>query len=147
LCTLGWLILVRWRTGRHRAALWKSLVLPAAGTTLCWSLLMTLWLPLLNHGRSYAPLMAKVSAVTGTSPCVQAFGLQNAQVAALIVHGKWQVRAAGEAREDCRWLVTDSHALPSQAERLQAWGWHEVTRIRRPADPDETLVIFKAGTP
>ena len=29
--TLAWLWLVRWRTGRHRHPLWKSLVLPAGG--------------------------------------------------------------------------------------------------------------------
>ena len=30
---LAWLWLVRWRTGRHRHALWKSLVLPAGGVS------------------------------------------------------------------------------------------------------------------
>ena len=44
------LALVRWRTGRHRNALWKSLVLPAGGVALAWLLLMTLWLPL-ERGR------------------------------------------------------------------------------------------------
>ena len=39
LATLAWAWLARWRTGRHRPALWKSLVLPAAGTALCWLLL------------------------------------------------------------------------------------------------------------
>ena len=34
--TLAWVWLVRWRTGRHREALWKSLVLPAGGVALCW---------------------------------------------------------------------------------------------------------------
>ena len=50
--TLAWMWLVRWRTGRHRHALWKSLVLPAGGVAVCWLLLMTLWLPLLDHARS-----------------------------------------------------------------------------------------------
>jgi hypothetical protein len=40
--TLAWLWLLRWRTGRHREALWKSLVLPAGGVALCWLLTMTL---------------------------------------------------------------------------------------------------------
>ena len=145
--TAGWLALVRWRTGRHRAALWKSLVLPAAGTTLCWSLLMTLWLPLLNHARSYAPLVAKVVAVTGPSACVQTIGLGNAQVAALRHHGKMQLRQAAAASADCPWLLIDSDALPSHAERLRSWGWQEVTRMRRPTDNNETLVIFEARKP
>jgi hypothetical protein len=36
--TLAWCWLVRWRTGRHRAALWKTLVLPGGGAALCWLL-------------------------------------------------------------------------------------------------------------
>ncbi len=145
--TLGWLALVRWRTGRHRSALWKSLVLPAAGTVLCWSLLMTLWLPLLNHARSYAPLVAKVTAITGPARCVQALGLGNAQAAALAHHGPFHLRQAGPTAPDCPWLVIDSQALPAQAERLRGWGWQEVTRLRRPTDNDETLVIFETRKP
>ncbi|MDO8278050.1 MAG: hypothetical protein Q7T63_07995, partial [Burkholderiaceae bacterium] len=55
--TLAWAWLVHWRVGRHRAAIWKSLVLPAGGAALSWMLLMTLWLPLLDYARSYAPMV------------------------------------------------------------------------------------------
>ena len=147
LSTLGWLALVRWRTGRHRSALWKTLVLPAAGTTLCWSLLMTLWLPLLNYGRSYAPLVSKIESVIGRGQCVQVLDLTLAQSTALIYHGKMKVRPAAAAAPDCPWLVIDSDQLPSHAERLRGWGWHEVTRILRPTDNNETLVIFEARKP
>ncbi len=53
--TLCWVWLVSWRVGRHREAIWKSLVLPAAGATLCWLLLMTLWLPLLDFAPQLRP--------------------------------------------------------------------------------------------
>ncbi len=145
--TLGWLVLVRWRTGRHRTALWKTLVLPAAGTTLCWSLLMSLWLPLLNHGRSYAPLVAKVTAITGPARCVQALALSHAQTAALAHHGPLNLRQAGPAAPDCPWLLIDSRALATHSERLHGWGWQEVTRLRRPTDNNETLVIFEPRKP
>ncbi|MDP3606966.1 MAG: hypothetical protein Q8R59_14630, partial [Polaromonas sp.] len=62
LATLAWAWLVRWRAGRQRAAIWKSMVLPAGGATLCWLLLMTLWLPLLDYARSYGPLSRQVAA-------------------------------------------------------------------------------------
>ena len=57
--TLAWLVaraLAHRRATAH--ALWKSLVLPAGGVALCWLLLMTLWLPLLDYARSYRPLVA-----------------------------------------------------------------------------------------
>lgn len=143
--TLAWLALVRWRTSRHPPALWKTLVLPAAGACLCWALLMTLWLPLLNYGRSYAPLVTKIHAVTGPVPCVQALGLGHAQAAALLHHGRMQLQPAGPASGDCPWLIADEPAVAAQLERLRSWGWQEVERLRRPTDDNETLVIFAAG--
>lgn len=147
LATLGWLVLVRWRTGKHQSALWKSLVLPAAGATLCWCLLMTLWLPLLNHGRSYAPLVGKIVQITGPQACVQALGLGNAQAAALLFHGQMRLEPAGPANEHCPWLIMDSHQVQAHAQSLRNWQWQEMTRLRRPTDDDETLVIFHIGRP
>lgn len=140
---LSWLALVRWRTARHRIELWKSLVLPAAGTTLCWLLLMTLWLPLLDHGRSYAPLITKIQQTIPPNHCVQSLGLTNAQNAALLYHGQWQIRPAGPASTNCSWLITSTRELPRNHERLQQWGWEEMVRHRRASDNKETLVIFQ----
>jgi 4-amino-4-deoxy-L-arabinose transferase-like glycosyltransferase len=142
--TLAWLALVRWRTGKHPAALWKSLVLPAAGTTLCWSLLMTLWLPLLNHARGYAPLVGKVVAITGSGVCVQTSGLTIAQASALRYHGHMQLQEATSANASCPWLLIGSDAPSTVRERVRQEDWQEVTRIRRPTDNNETLVILTA---
>ena len=59
--TLGWLYLVRWRTRRLRPALWKSMILPAGGVTLCWVLMMTIWLPAINHARSYTVVAQEIT--------------------------------------------------------------------------------------
>ena len=67
--TLAWLWLVRWRTGRHREALWKSMVLPASGVALCWLLLMTLWLPLLDYARSPRPWVERIAALVPADAC------------------------------------------------------------------------------
>jgi 4-amino-4-deoxy-L-arabinose transferase-like glycosyltransferase len=61
LATVLWLGLVRWRTARQAHALWKSLVLPAGGVALCWLLFMTLWLPILDHARSYRYVMTRMA--------------------------------------------------------------------------------------
>jgi hypothetical protein len=141
--TLGWCAVVRWRTGRHRPAIWKTLVLPAAGTTLCWLLLMTLWLPLLNYGRSYAPLVQKIQALTGPSACIQYAGLSNAQGAAFLYHARVKLQKASRPSSDCAWLITDSDQLPSLSDSLQQLGWTESARVLRPTDNNETLVLFK----
>lgn len=143
LATLAWCAVVRWRTGRHRPAIWKTLVLPAAGTTLCWLLLMTLWLPLLNHGRSYAPLVQKIQALTGPVTCLQYAGLSNAQGAAFIYHARVQLQKLGKPSAQCAWLLVDSDQVSALAERLQQLGWVESARMLRPTDNNETLVLFK----
>jgi hypothetical protein len=78
---------------------------------------------------------------------MQVLGLSNAQATALIHHGRMQLRTAGAVRTDCPWLIADSDALTGLTERLRSSGWQEVTRLRRPTDNNETLVIFAAGTP
>ena len=143
LATLAWCAVLRWRTGRHRAAIWKALVLPAAGTTLCWLLLMTLWLPLLNYGRSYAPLVQKIQALTGPTSCIQYAGLSNAQGAAFLYHARVKLKKAGRPSSDCAWLITDSRQLPGLSTSLQQLGWTESARVLRPTDNNETLVLFK----
>ncbi|RZS58081.1 hypothetical protein [Sphaerotilus mobilis] len=99
--TLAWLWLVRWRTGRHRHALWKSLVLPAGGVALCWMLLMTLWLPLLDYARSYRPMMQRLATVLPPKACVLHRGLTLPQIAAVLVHTQHRVEVLpADARID-----------------------------------------------
>jgi len=68
LASLTWAWLVHWRVGRHRAAIWKSLVLPAAGAALCWLLLTTLWMPALDYARSYLPLVRRIESTVASRP-------------------------------------------------------------------------------
>ena len=51
--TIAWAWLVKWRTGRNRHPLWKSLVLPAGGVSLCLLLVVTLFMPPLENARGY----------------------------------------------------------------------------------------------
>jgi len=95
--TLAWIALARWRTGRHRTALWKSLVLPAAGATLCWLLLMTLWLPALDYGRSFAPQMREVRRWVGDA---------SGWACAFMAAGSRSRRKARHAAPGCWWTWT-----------------------------------------
>jgi 4-amino-4-deoxy-L-arabinose transferase-like glycosyltransferase len=143
--TLAWIALVRWRTGRHRPVLWKSLVLPASGLTLVWLLLLTLTLPVLDYARSYRPLVQHIARHVPPGACVTAVGLPNAQLAALEVHGGWRVEAVAPEQSHCEVLLTPGRAgSPSTA--LERPGWTLVARERRPTERDEqTLVYRRAG--
>jgi len=140
--TLAWAWLVKWRVGRHRAAIWKSLVLPAGGAALCWLLLMTLWLPLLDFARSYAPLVRRAIVVMQKPACVEAHGLSRGQIAAFQFHGHLMLKPVG-SQAGCPWLIVDKDAatkLPASVDLTQ-WTLHST--VRRPSDRNEDVLIYK----
>ena len=140
--TLAWAWLVRWRAGKHRAAIWKSLVLPAGGATLCWLLLMTLWLPLLDYARSYAPMSRQVARLVDKTACVEIYGIASAQAAALQYHGGLQLRQAGK-QAVCPYLVVDADAQTSLPKTVQMPEWAFLATVRRPTDKNENVLLFK----
>ncbi|MGB3070953.1 MAG: hypothetical protein WBC18_20540 [Ottowia sp.] len=144
--TLAWCMLARWRTGRHRTALWKSLVLPAAGSTLCWLLLMTLWLPALDYARSLAPQMREVHRIVGPAPCVYAFGMSTPQLAAARFHGGWMTQPL-DSPERCSWLLVDVNAQKDLPAVLDTSQWVLTDRVSRPTEASDTLLIFKRTAP
>jgi hypothetical protein len=138
--TLAWLALVRWRTGRHQAALWKSLVLPAGGVALAWLLLMTLWLPLLDYARSNRPWVARIAAHVRTGECVAAPGYNRAALASLEQYGRWPVDAGASSDRTCAVrLVQERRGQPAA---LPA-GWEIAARVRRPTDRDESTLVLR----
>ena len=146
--TAAWCALVVWRTSRNRAAIWKSLVLPASGATLGWLLLMTLWLPLLDYARSYKPQMQQVMAAMGspTPRCVATYGLSRAQLVGLEYHGEvatTQISTTSENRHPCDWLVADAQMWDATQDRTLQRGWQPVARIARPTVKNDQLVLLR----
>ena len=141
--TSAWLLLVRWRVSRQRAALWKSLVLPAGGSALCWLLLMTLWLPLLDHSRSYKRLVQSVVNRTASPDCVHEIGLRHAQRAALVVHGEITIVPLRDG-PSCGWLIADlDDERSGRLAREIPPGWHRDGVLYRLSDRKEGLVLFR----
>jgi hypothetical protein len=139
--TLAWVWLVRWRTGRHREALWKSLVLPASGVALCWLLLMTLWLPLLDYARSPRPWVQRVATMVPPDACIAGASLAPAAVAALEHFGRWRVDASPAAADGpCDWQLRVTKLRPLPATPA---GWQLVGEALRPTDRDEVTQVFR----
>jgi 4-amino-4-deoxy-L-arabinose transferase-like glycosyltransferase len=144
--TLGWLALVRWRAGRHRDALWRSLVLAASGVALSWLLLMTLWLPLLNYARSDRPLVERLARHLDVQACVQASGLPRSQLAALETLGGFKAVVAPPASAACPLLLMPGPVTEPEAPQ----GWIPVARERRPTDRTSFTYVYRradAGGP
>jgi 4-amino-4-deoxy-L-arabinose transferase-like glycosyltransferase len=141
--TLAWLWLVRWRTGRHRHALWKSLVLPASGVALCWLLLMTLWLPALDYARSYRVLIERIRPHIPATACISAPHVSRGQLVALEHIGGWRVDAVSTpAQSGCPFLL---RLEPLDRAMDPPAGWALVARERRPNDREEVTAIYRGG--
>ena len=140
--TLAWAWLVRWRTGAHRSAIWKSLVLPAGGATLCWLLLMTLWMPLLDYARSLAPLSRQVASLVDKKSCVEIFGVGSAQAAALQYHGRLELRQA-TPQASCPYLVVDVTAQARLGSAVNLPDWAFQATVRKPTDKTENMLVYK----
>ena len=140
--TLAWAWLVKWRAGRHRSAIWKSLVLPAGGATLCWLLLMTLWLPLLDFARSYAPLIERSMQVMPGAACIETHGLSRGQIAAFQLHAHVSVKML-DPKNHCPWLVVHKNALSTLPGKADLASWKLQGNIRHPIDRDEDLLIYR----
>ncbi|MCW7540797.1 hypothetical protein OOT46_23540 [Aquabacterium sp. A7-Y] len=140
LATAAWLWLVRWRAGRNREALWRSLVLPASGVALSWLLLMSLLLPVLNYARSERPLVQRLGLHLPRGACIEARGLARSQIAALEALGGWRVYAAHVLNApSCDYLM-----LPGGASVPTPEGWTPVARERRPTDrSNEYTYVFR----
>ena len=140
--TMAWAWLVKWRTGAHRTALWKSLVLPAGGATLCWLLLMTLWLPLLDYARSYAPLSRQVAKQMGPANCAEIFGINSAQAAAFQYHGRLTLRQAAPDA-GCDFLIVDAEFQSKLGSVVHLPDWAFWATLSRPTDRNENVLLYK----
>lgn len=139
--SIAWIWLVRWRTGRNRHPLWKSLVLPASGVALCWLMVMTLMLPLLDYARSYRVQIERIARHLPPGACVVTRGLPRAQLAALDYFGGIRGDAtASLATTRCDYLLV----LESRSRQRGEWpGWDWVATERRPTERDEATAIFR----
>jgi hypothetical protein len=156
--TALWAWLVVWRTAKHRHALWKSLVLPAGGAALCWLLLLTLWLPLLDFARSYKPwvqqiqgVMAKQAANDMHNVCLLSYGLDVGQMTAFHYHGGFDVKVAEmtppEQQRPCPWLLVDNDLRPELGNVVRLNDWTRVRTIRRPSDNNEDVTLYYRRQP
>jgi hypothetical protein len=137
--TAAWAAVVRWRTGRHRQALWKSMVLPASGTALCWLLLMTLGLPALDYARNMKTWAQRVETHLPAQGCIAAPGASDVTLAALTVYQQRPVLADSQALARCQALLVVARIGPLPKAPA---GWGMAAEVRRPANREELTGIY-----
>ena len=138
----AWAYLVHWRVGRHRSVIWKSLALPAGGATLCWVLLMTLWLPLLDYTQSYQPLVKQVQEVISNNECIQTHQLPQDVEAALRWYGQYDIQKESE-NSKCNWMLARSEPHHIAPMNISPQQWQAMQWIKHPADSKKSLWVLR----
>ncbi|ADJ62375.1 glycosyltransferase [Herbaspirillum seropedicae] len=142
--TIAWIVVVHWRISRRPSVLWRAVVLSSGGVILCWVLLMTLWLPWVNYGKSYAGVAEQIESKLGSvKQCVQT-NVGPAQRASFAYFGN--VRFADEHGQRCDYLLLQDDISNQDAAlmlRQYPGAWRMVWEGRRPSDRDERFRLYR----
>ncbi|OIQ65352.1 hypothetical protein GALL_530900 [mine drainage metagenome] len=104
---------------------------------------MTLWLPLLDFARSYAPMVQQALTLLPAKPsCLATLGLTPGQTAALEFHGHLTLKPE-PAAANCSWLMVTGDPPSIVASLTADRHWLLKGAISHPADPKEKLYLFE----
>lgn len=144
IATVSWFVLVHWRVSRRPSVLWRAVVLSSGGVILCWSLLMTLWLPWINYGKSYAGVAHQIAQnLPPSARCVDA-DVGPAQRASFAYFGDVPFAGFGGAR--CDFLLLQDDNRNKRDARLITRSnaqWRLLWQGRRPSDRDERYRLYQ----
>ena len=141
-----WLRIILWRVGRHPSAIWKSLVLPATGAVVCWVLLMTLWLPFIDHAMSYKAWTTQLKETIGGEKCVAFTRLDRHQIAGFSFHGEITFKPH-QQDVDCAFLLEKPQSAHVERTLIDASQWQYLKTIQRPGDKSDTVNIYERIKP
>ncbi len=136
--TLAWIALLL----RSENASQRCITYWAAGLGLFWALAMLLWLPWIDHGKSYRPVARSLQAsLPKHAGCISSRGLGEAQRAALDYHaGIVTERVETRPRRNCSLLLVQENArLP---EASPGASWKKIWEGNRAGDRTEKLRLY-----
>ncbi len=146
LATIGWIMLVHWRISRRPSVLWRAVVLSSGGVILCWLLLMTLWLPWIDYGKSYAGVAQQIAQQLPKGEYCVDTNVGPAQRASFAYFGHVEFAKFGEG--SCRYLLLqESVSRKDRASLLKQFDGRErlLWEGHRPSDRDELFRLYRRG--
>ena len=118
---------------------WRAAARWSVGLTTIWVLLMLLWLPWIDYGKSYRSVSADFRQALGSHPgCIARRGLGLAQRASLDYFNDIRTVGGNRAR-DCRYLIMQT--APRAGKDLP--GWTLIRETSRPGDKGERLRLYR----
>ncbi len=119
---------------------WRVVSRWAVGVTMSWVMLVALWMPWIDYGKTYRPVVASLRhALPADAGCIGRLALGPAQRAALDYFGGIRTRWGSKA---CHWLIAQGEPNEAAPE-----GWTKVWEGHRPGDRSERLRLYRrSGT-
>ena len=143
--TLGWFVLVHWRVSRRPAVLWRAVVLSSGGFILIWILSVTLFLPELNYGKSYASVARQIAdKLPAGAHCIET-NVGPAQRASFAFYGQLPFVGVEGGRCELLLLQDSIKARDNREIQPQHRGkqWVLLWEGRRPADRQERFRLYR----
>lgn len=164
-----WAAVVFWRIAKRPIVVWRAMAISSAGALTAWVLLSTLWMPYVNHLRTYRDVALKAAQAAPAADCVSTrrVGLAERASFAYFAGIKFEPQPLGPGiptrraeREEydaqdalfpgkagCRWLLTqDSLRRLSTINvfpALPEGQWVLVWEGRRFTERDERFRMYK----
>jgi 4-amino-4-deoxy-L-arabinose transferase-like glycosyltransferase len=141
LCT-AWILLLR----KLRRSVERPVIVWAAGMTLVWGLLSTLFLTYADVSKSYRSMIAELkSTLPAGYDCIASRELGESQRALLhYFAGIVTVREQAGAAASCELLL--AQGLRSEPPEIPP-GWHQIWEGTRPGEDDEYFWLYGYGPP
>ena len=134
--TVLWIVLV-WRVGR---SVRRSLINWAIGVTLLWVLVMTLWLPWLDTGKSYRHMVDDLKAnLPQKYNCIAGVRIGDSQLAMLQYFGNINTRP--RATRVCDLLLVQGNRIAKPIE--DEIGWDKIWEGGRKGDQNERFRLYQ----
>ncbi len=142
--TFAWGWLIYWRISRHPKVLWRSVVLSSGGLVLAWALLTTLWMPWLNHTRTYRDVAQQISAVLPPQyRCVETQNLGLAQRSTLAYFAGLRFSETKPGKQQhCDFLLLQDSVANLHDAHLPDPSWVLRWQGRRVANRDERFRLY-----
>jgi 4-amino-4-deoxy-L-arabinose transferase-like glycosyltransferase len=120
---------------------WRVAIRWAAGVTVVWSMLTALWLPWIDYGKTYRPLVASLrQALPADIDCLGRMEFGLGQRAALDYFAGLRTRPA---RQNCSWAIHQQ----APAGAGDPAGWTRVWEGHRPGDRTEAWRLYRRLSP
>ncbi len=105
-----------------------------AGLTLFWLLIVALWMPWIDYGKTYRPLSASLAnALPANTNCIANANLPDSILASLdYFNGIRTLPLKSSDGKRCNWLLV--HGEPRDTAAISAAGWRKAWEGKRPGD-------------